>query len=182
MLRPDKSTCPWISLSRWPNPSIVTDQKFGMLHKTKVNKGRPTHLHVVRALEEQLVERIRLLAPDTDQTSTAERSILQANMIPLTDDTGRGRPRRRPHGDPVAPHRWLQTGAGGARGELDGDGDGDGGEEQGMRAGCGDGRDTLGSARALSESGRGKGVHTEESYGYAGLQVGPTSPRPQKMA
>jgi hypothetical protein len=52
MLRPDKSTCPWISLSRWPNPSIVTDQKFGMLHKTKVNKGRPMHLHVVRALEE----------------------------------------------------------------------------------------------------------------------------------
>ena len=83
MLRPDKSTCPWISLSRWPNPSIVTDQKFGMLHKTKVNKGRPTHLHVVRALEEQLVECIRLLAPDTDQAATAVGAVLESESIPL---------------------------------------------------------------------------------------------------
>ena len=54
-----------------------------MLHKTKVNKGRPTHLHVVRALEEQLVERIRLLALDTDHTTPAVRAIDQAELIPL---------------------------------------------------------------------------------------------------
>ena len=41
------------------------------------------HLHVVRALEEQLIERIRLLAPDTDQATPAVGAIHQAELIPL---------------------------------------------------------------------------------------------------
>ena len=83
------------------NPQVVgspchSTQTLAFSRSTKIGtdatKSKQTNLHVVRALVEQLVVGVRLLAPDTDQAATAERTIFQANMIPLTDDTGRGRP------------------------------------------------------------------------------------------
>ena len=94
-------------------PSIVTDQKFGMLHKTKVNKGRPMHLHVVRALEEQLIERIRLLAPDTDQATPVVGAIHQVELIPLAAANSRrgSGPGRASEQASSVPHRGLAAGA-----------------------------------------------------------------------
>ena len=86
-LRPDPSTC-WGLPVQYPNPS--SEKKLeGVQAKERCNEIKRTHPHIVGALEEQLIKRFRLLAPNADQTTLAVGAIYQAEPIPLH---ARGRP------------------------------------------------------------------------------------------
>lgn len=75
-LRPNPSTCVWISP------------------------------HVVGALEKHLIERLWLLAADTDQAASTVGAVLQSEPVPLAPEHGRAR------SSGTLTHAGLHAGAG----------------------------------------------------------------------
>ena len=65
-----------------------------------------THPHVVGALEKHLIERLWLLAADTDQAASTVGAVLQPEPVPLAPEHGRAR------SSGTLTHAGLHAGAG----------------------------------------------------------------------
>ena len=73
------------------NPSTVNGYKMGSIQTHRCNKLKRTHPHVVGALEKHLIERLWLLAADTDQAASTVGAVLQPEPVPLAPEHGRAR-------------------------------------------------------------------------------------------
>jgi len=62
---------------------------MGSIQTHRCNKLKRTHPHVVGALEKHLIERLRLLAADTDQAASTVGAVLQP--VPQAPEHGRAR-------------------------------------------------------------------------------------------
>ena len=79
---------------------------MGSIQTHRCNKLKRTHPHVVGALEKHLIERLRLLAADTDQAASTVGAVLQPEPIPLAPEHGRAR------SSGTLTHAGLHAGAG----------------------------------------------------------------------
>ena len=79
---------------------------MGSIQTHRCNKLKRTHPHVVGALEKHLIERLRLLAADTDQAASTVGAVLQPEPVPLAPEHGRAR------SSGTLTHAGLHAGAG----------------------------------------------------------------------
>jgi len=76
---------------------------MGSIQTHRCNKLKRTHPHVVGALEKHLIERLWLLAADTDQAASTVGAVLQPEPVP---EHGRAR------SSGTLTHAGLHAGAG----------------------------------------------------------------------